>query len=108
VATCPPEVTDCAFRVGVYAAFGAVPVIARTKKTKTAKLLGSATLTLQAGKQGRIKIHFNAAGKQALRAGRSLKVRIKVDVTAGAQHGSFTSSTTISAPHSHKGKHKKR
>lgn len=96
VATCPRDpdyARECAFRLGAYAAFGAIP---SRFKSKAATLLGRATLVLRPGKHGRLAIRFTAAGKRALRPGRRLKVRIKVDVTAGGQRGSFTTVTTIS------------
>jgi hypothetical protein len=109
VATCPVDpdfARECAFRLGAYAAFGAIPSRA---KSRTATLLGSAKLVLHPGQRGRLVIHFTAAGKRALRPGRRLKVRIKVDVTARGQKGSLTAVTTISPRRHqrHRGAHKK-
>lgn len=99
LATCPPEVADeCIFRVAAYAAFGAVP--SRTGTTK-AKLLGSGSITLRPGARGRVKLRFTAAGKRALSRGLRLKIRVRVEVTASGQRGSFTVTTYVAA-RSHK------
>jgi hypothetical protein len=105
VATCPPEVADeCAMRVAAFAAFGAVPTAAG--KPRKAQLLGNGSIVLKPGKHGKIKIKFTPAGKRALALGRSVRIRIKVDLRYNGKHVSFTVSTTIRAPRKPKHKHK--
>jgi hypothetical protein len=105
-ATCPPDpdyAAECTWRVAAYAAFGAIPTAA---KRRNAQLLGTGSIVLRPGRKGKIKITFTAAGRRALRSGRSLRIRIKFDLRYnGSHHASFTSTTTISARHRHK--HKK-
>jgi hypothetical protein len=102
---CPPDVADeCTWRFAAYAAFGAIPTAAKPRK---AQLLGTGSIVLRPGQRGKLKITFTAAGRRALRSGRSLRIRVKLDLRYnGRHHASFTSSTTISARHRHR--HKKR
>jgi hypothetical protein len=112
VSTCPPGVQDeCRFRVGVYAAFGAIPhpapdaSQASKRKIKKAALLGTGSTVILPGKKGKIKIKFTAAGRRALRAGRKLTVRVIVTVTYDHGHrASFVGKGKISAPRKHKHK----
>ena len=105
-ATCPADpdyAQECTWRVAAYAAFGAIPTAAKRRK---AQLLGTGSIVLRPGRKGKIKITFTAAGRRALRSGRSLRIRVKFDLRYnGSHHVSFTSTTTISARRGHK--HKK-
>ncbi len=102
-ATCPAAVSGkCTIKIRLYAASG---TIARRTKSKQALLLGSGTVVLRPGTHGRIRIRFTLAGKRALRAGRRLSVRVKVDVAVAGRKGSFTTVTSITARPRHRRSH---
>lgn len=102
-ATCPAAVSGkCTIKIRLYAASG---TIARRTKSKQALLLGSGTVVLRPGTHGRIRIGFTLAGKRALRAGRRLSVRVKVDVAVAGRKGSFTTVTSITARPRHRRSH---
>jgi hypothetical protein len=102
-ATCPPQVADeCAFRVSVFTAFGAVPQasadgLTPRRAAKHAALLGAARLVLRPGHKGKLRIRLTAAGRRALRAGKRIHVRVLVSVRYNGHVRSFVVTTTLRA-----------
>lgn len=85
-----------------YARFGAVPVttasVAR-KKARKAVLLATGSVVLRRNSKGHITLRFSAAGRKALRAGRAVRIRIRVQMTYNHQRHVFIYTSKISALH---------
>ena len=69
---------------------------AAAKKPKPT-LIASGALTLKQGRKGHLKLKPNKAGKALLKAGKKLKITLKITVTQGAQSASGTFATSIKA-----------
>jgi hypothetical protein len=105
---CPPIGNNediCAGRAEVYFTFTGKQIKANGARLAAAKkrvlLIASGTLQLKSGQKGRLKLHPNKAGKALLKAGKKLKVTVKMTVAIGGRSVSGAIPTSIKARKKH-------
>jgi hypothetical protein len=105
---CPPIGNNediCAGRAEMYYTFTGKHIKANGARVAAAKkqvvLIASGTLKLKSGQKGHLKLHPNKAGKALLKAGKKLKVTVKMTVAIGGRSVSGTIPTSIKARKKH-------